>query len=64
MPSFQEGGPKCLVTKISIIYVVLMDIVQSGKSVVRHSPRKEVSLLKVVSGSLYDLPVPMNISYG
>nr|YP_010393169.1 cytochrome b [Teredo bartschi]UPX89295.1 cytochrome b [Teredo bartschi] len=41
-----------------------MDIVQSGKSVVRHSPRKEISLLKVVSGSLYDLPVPVNISYG
>lgn len=56
MPSFQEGGPKCLVTK--------MNIIQSRRSVVRHSPRKEVSLLKVVSGSLYDLPVPMNISYG
>lgn len=65
MPSFQEGGPNGLATKnIDVFYGFYMRVVQSASSVVRHSPRKEVSLLKVVSGSLYDLPVPMNISYG
>lgn len=34
------------------------------KSASHHSLRKEVPLLKVVSGSLYDLPVPTNLSYG
>lgn len=33
------------------------------KKVSYHALRKEVPMIKVVSGSIYDLPVPANLSY-
>nr|UPX89091.1 cytochrome b [Bankia setacea] len=36
---------------------------EASKNISYHAMRKEVPVLKVVSGSLYDLPVPANLSY-